>query len=365
MHPGFTSNVLSAAGEDDQTRIVETVRRVEPSVVALEVTVNGTRVVPQDPFGRMFGPGFGGGSDGSDGDRVVPYQARASGSGFVYNRSGLIVTNEHVVHNASTVSVVFANGDRVPGHVYSTDPSADLALVKVDNYAKLPAPIEMSQSSRVQKGMFAIAIGEPLELKQTVTLGIVSGLNRDETIGGRGDTPHKFNGLLQTSAPINPGNSGGPLLDIDGKLIGVNQSMAQSAQAVGFAIPVDAVRTTVAQLESHPGVNPSTQNVAGAGSGFIGVQLSPLDDNVKSQLQYDGDGVAIAGVMGGSPADRAGLQAGDVIQRVDGKNVTDPSEVASAVKAAGPGKTVSLSVWSNGNRRMVSVQVGQAPQTTD
>jgi serine protease Do len=160
----------------------------------------------------------------------------------VYANNGLIVTNDHVVHGASKVQVVFSNGDRIPGRVYSEDAAADLALVKVDNYAKLPPALEFASSHAVEQGEFAIAIGEPFELKRTVTLGIVSGFDRDETIGGEMTGPHQFKGLLQTSAPINPGNSGGPLIDLSGRVIGVNQSVAQPAQGIGFAIPADTAK---------------------------------------------------------------------------------------------------------------------------
>ena len=341
-----------AAGENDQERIVEAVKRAGPSVVALEVTVNGTQVVPSDPFGGLFGPGSGPGG----GQRITAYSQRASGSGFVTSSSGLIATNDHVVHGASQIEVVFANGDRERGHVFSEDADADLALVKVDNYAKLPAPLEFASSHTVQQGEWAIAIGEPLKLKQTVTVGVVSGFNRDETIGGGEDGPHAFKGLLQTSAQINPGNSGGPLIDYDGRVIGVNQSVARPAQGIGFAIPADAARATIAELSAHQGM----QNAV-ASRGFIGVQLAALDEGVRGQLNYQGQGVAVMGVVGGSAADKAGLEPGDVIQSIDGKAVNKPADVASIVQQSAPGKHVSLNVWSNGTKRLVGVEVGAQP----
>jgi serine protease Do len=384
VHGGpVVSNVAVAAGEDDQQRIIEAVKHVGPSVVALEVTANGTQIVPNDPFGQFFGPNGqnggqnfgqnfgqlfgqnfgsafgGGGGGGGGGEREVPFQERASGSGFVYSRSGLILTNDHVVHGATKIEAVFANGDRVAGHVYSENPGADLALVQVDHYAKLPPPVEFGSSRAVEQGEWAIAIGEPLELKQTVTVGVVSGFNRDETIGGETTGQREFKGLLQTSAPINPGNSGGPLIDLDGRVIGVNQSVAMPAQDIGFAIPVDTVKTTVAALAQHPGI----QTAAGS-TGFIGVSLEPLDGNVRSQIGYQGQGVAIAGVVGGSPADRAGLEPGDVIQSVDGKAVTNPDDVASIVHKTKIGAALALRVWSGGNRKLVSVNVGTAPSQT-
>lgn len=349
--------VAVASDEDDQQRIVEAVKHVGPSVVALDVTINGTRVMPADPFQGFFGQGFGSGFGVGGGGQLAPFHEQASGSGFVFSRDGLILTNDHVVHGASKIEVVFANGDRQTAHVYSENTAADLALVKVNGYAKLPPPVQFGSSREVEQGEWAIAIGEPFALKQTVTVGVVSGFNRDESIGGQSvGSPREFKGLLQTSAPINPGNSGGPLIDMDGRVIGVNQSVEQPAQDIGFAIPVDTVKSTVAMLQQHPGTD------AGASAGgFLGVQLEALDANVRSQLGYVGQGAAIVSVVGGSPADRAGLQPGDVIQSVNGKAVRAPGDVSSVVSALAPGKTATLHVWSNGTRSLVAVRVGAQP----
>lgn len=335
-----------AAEEDDQQHIVEAVHHAEPSVVALNVVVNGKQIVPSDPFGMLFGNGMGG-------EQLVPFHGRASGSGFVYSKDGLIVTNDHVVHGASSIQVVFNNGRKVNGKIYAEDRGADIALVKVDA-ANLPPPLELATSKDVQQGEWAIAIGEPLQLQDTVTLGIVSGFNRDETIGGDGGFPQQFKGLLQTSAPINPGNSGGPLIGMDGRVIGINQSVARPAEGIGFAIPVDTVKQTVAYLEQHPGSHATAVN------GFMGVQLAPLAD-VRSQIDYKGNGVAIVGVVSGTAADKAGLEPGDVIQDVNGKPVTTPSQVKAIVGPMKPGAVAMLRVWSSGVKKLVAVHLGQAP----
>lgn len=337
--------IAMAAGEDDQTRIIEAIKRVKPSVVALDVVVNGHRLVPQDPFSQFFG--------GNGGDQLVPFHAQASGSGFVVSKDGLIATNDHVVHGATSIEVVFADGSKVKGKIFSEDESSDLALVKVDA-RNLPPPVEFGSSRDVQQGEWAIAIGEPLELKDTVTVGVVSAFNRDETVGGETGFPRQFKGLLQTSAPINPGNSGGPLIDLDGRVIGIDQSVARPAQGIGFAIPVDAVKKTVAYLEAHPGAH---NNVANA---FMGVQLASLSD-VRNQIDYQGNGVAIVGVVGGTPADKAGLQPGDVIQTVNGKEVSSPQDVTKIVHAMKPGQRVEMRVWSSGVKKLVALQLGQAP----
>jgi S1-C subfamily serine protease len=239
---GAAAQAPLAAG-DDQSRIVAAVRAVKPSVVALNVTINGTQLVPPDPMDKYFG--------GLKHRILSSVEEQASGSGFVYDRSGLIVTNSHVVHGASRLQVVFANGDRVTGTLFAEDTGADLALVKVNGYAHLPPPLQLGASKQVQQGEWAIAIGEPFALQQTVTLGVVSGFNRDEEIEGENGEPREFKGLMQTSAAMNPGNSGGPLIDFNGRVIGVNQSTADpsmGAQGIGFAIPVDTLKSTAAAL---------------------------------------------------------------------------------------------------------------------
>jgi S1-C subfamily serine protease len=357
--PALSAAPLPAGGGTDQDRIVAAVKRVEPSVVSLLVTVNGTRIVPLDPFSQLFG---GGGP--SVRQRV---QERASGSGFVYAKSGLIITNSHVVPRGTTsISVVFANGDRVPGHLYSSNPGIDLALVKVDNYAKLPPQIEFGDSSKLNSGQWAIAVGEPFELKQSVSLGIVSGFNRDEPIADESGNAHLFRGMLQTSAPINPGNSGGPLVDIEGKLIGVNQSTANpqaGAQGIGFAIPANVVRTTVAELEQNQGKTLNATST-GTGVGYIGVQLQPLDNNIRAQINYPqsaGTGVVIAAIPAGGPASKVDLSPGDVIQKVNDKDVTGTDDVIKAIQGTKVGQSVRLQIWSAGTKKMIIVPVAEQP----
>jgi len=348
-----------ASGGSDQQRIVSAVRRVAPSVVALNVTVNGQQVVPLDPFAQMFGQ--------QGPQQVQRYRARASGSGFVYRRngdgSGLIVTNAHVVRpptngTVSAIQVVFRNGQRVTGHVYSDSIGADLALVKVDGVKDMPPPVELADSSKLEAGQFAIAIGEPFELKESVSLGVVSGFNREEPIGeDGGGGVIDFKGLLQTSAPINPGNSGGPLIDEDGRLIGVNQSTAnpQSAQGIGFAIPSNTVREQVAMLEKNPGTHQGTNQ------GFIGVALATVTPALSVQLNYHGKGVAVTQVVSGSAADQAGLQPGDVVVRANGQDITTDAQLRKIIEGVKPGQTVNLEVWSSGIKKLVSVKVVERP----
>ncbi len=346
-----TAADLFSGGASDQARITAAVKRDEPSVVAIDVTVGGTRYVPTDMFGDMAPRSM---------------EGRASGSGFVYQSDGTIVTNAHVVApptggNVEKIDVVFANGDHVPGHVIAMNRGADLALVKVDRYAKLPPALPLGNARALEAGQWAIAIGEPLELRQTVTVGVVSGFDRSEPISDDDGGSHTFSGLLQTSAPINPGNSGGPLIDMDGRVIGINQSVAGGAQGIGFAIPVDTIKTDVTAMLANPHVADTTTGATGNGNAFVGVQLAPLDA-VRSQLDYIGDGVAVAAVSPGSPAQSAGLKPGDVIRQINGRAVDTPKDAADAIHALKPGQTANMQLWSQGAQKTVAVQTTSAPQ---
>ncbi|HEY1728235.1 MAG TPA: trypsin-like peptidase domain-containing protein [Candidatus Baltobacteraceae bacterium] len=332
---------------DDQQRIIDAVKHSEPSVVALNVTANGTRIAPTNPLGLLFGA--------PSGERVVPFHEVASGSGFVFDKDGLILTDDHVVHGAQKITVVFQNGDKIPGKIFGEDYNDDIALVKVENYAKLPPPLELGDSATVQKGEWTIAIGEPLELSQTVTVGVASAFGRDEQIEGEDGVQRTFRNLLQTSAPINPGNSGGPLIDLDGRVIAINQSVAAPAQGIGFAVPASVIETSVASIQAHPGV----MNTAPVG--FLGVQLVAIDDNVRKVLHYKGSGAVILGAISGSPAASAGLHPGDVIQAVNGKNVNGAQQVTKIVGALKPGEIAKVRIWRKGKTKTVNVRLGTRP----
>ncbi|MBV8153894.1 MAG: trypsin-like peptidase domain-containing protein [Candidatus Eremiobacteraeota bacterium] len=354
--PAFAAMPLS--GVSDQDRIVSAVKRTKSSVVAITEQINGQQYIPTDPFFQQFfgqqGPGF-----------VQPYKAEASGSGFVVDDQGDIVTNAHVVQppeqpNAriSNLTVVFANGDKVPAHVVAANVGADVALIKVDNYRKLPPPLSLADSDRLEQGQWAIAIGEPLELQQTVTVGVVSGFDRQEPIPTENGSEINFKGLLQTSAPINPGNSGGPLIDIDGQVIGVNQSTVKSAyaQGIGFAIPSNTVKRVVADLMAHPGIHQGTD------TGFLGILMQQLNAGFKNQTGYQGDaGIGVREVVSGSPADQAGISPGDVIVQVDGKTFNDLKSLHDYIGSKKPGDTIRLNLWSQGMKKFVAVKLGETP----
>jgi S1-C subfamily serine protease len=359
--PDRTPPALAAvplSGVSDQDRIVSAVKRTKSSVVAITEQVNGQDVIPADPFFQQF---FGGQGNGPG--IVQQYKAEASGSGFVIDSQGDIVTNAHVLQPPSggkvtKLTVVFANGDREPAHVVAYNVAADVGILRVDNYTKLPPPLELGDSSRLEQGQWAIAIGEPLELRQTVTVGVVSGFDRQEPIPTENGGEIDFKGLLQTSAPINPGNSGGPLIDIDGQVIGMNQSTVKSAyaQGIGFAIPSNTVKSVVAALQKHPGAHQGTD------TGFLGIYMANLTSGIKNQIGYNGDGgIAVQQVFSGSPADQAGIQPGDVILQVDGKSFNDIKSLRDYITSKKPGETIRLNVWSQGMKKFVAIKLSETP----
>jgi S1-C subfamily serine protease len=268
-----------------------------------------------------------------------------SGSGFVIDDDGHIVTNDHVVENAGgQVRVRFGeNGDPVPARVLGADPSSDLALLKVDpeDVEGGLKPLELGTSKDLRPGDAAIAIGSPFGLEGTVTSGIVSALGR--TI--RAPNNFAISGAIQTDAAINPGNSGGPLLDGQGRVIGVNSQIATNGgnanAGVGFAVPVDQVKRVADTLEKG-------QDVEHA---FLGVGTDPADEG----------GAVIGNVVEGGPAQRGGLQRGDRIVELDGQPVRDPDDLSAAVNARNPDEEVPVVVVRGGERRTLNVTLGTQP----
>jgi S1-C subfamily serine protease len=317
----------------------EIYRRAYRGVV--EITVTGES--SQSPFGR---------------------EGQAQGSGFVYDRAGHVVTNQHVVGDASSVSVRFWNGQSYDAEVVGTDASTDLAVLDVDAPASVLQPIPLGDSSRVRVGDAVVAIGSPFGLEQTVTSGIVSALHRTMT------APNDFsiNDSIQTDAAINHGNSGGPLLNARGQVIGVNAQIESNSggnDGVGFAIPSNTVRSVVSQLVE-------TGRVEHA---YLGVGVQTIPASVGEELD-SADGVAVTEVRSGTPAARSGLRAatgsrlvdgqsyptgGDVITAIDGRKVTTSQELQSAIDARQPGDTVSLTVVRDGDARTVEVELASRP----
>jgi S1-C subfamily serine protease len=271
-------------------------------------------------------------------------QGQASGSGFVVDTDGTIVTNDHVVEGARSVSVRFTeNGDPIDAKVIGTDPSTDIALLDVDE-SKVEGgvkPLQLADSKDLQPGEPAIAIGSPFGLQGTVTSGIVSALGREI------QAPNGFtiSGIIQTDAAINPGNSGGPLLDDEGRVIGVNSQIAtngtDSNSGVGFAVPIDTVKQVVPALKADGKIDRA----------FLGVSTTDAAPR---------DGALVRQVTG-RPAVSGGLRTGDLITKFDGKAIASASDLGQAVLTRKPGDTVKVVVQRNGDSRTVEVTLGTRP----
>ena len=289
---------------------------------------------------------------------------QALGSGFVYDRQGHIVTNQHVVEGASSVSVRFWNGRTYDASVVGTDGSTDLAVLDVDAPASVLEPIALGDSSEVEIGDGVVAIGSPFGLEQTITSGIVSALHRSMT------APNNFsiNDSIQTDAAINHGNSGGPLLNAQGRVIGVNAQIESDSggnDGVGFAIPSNTVRSIASQLVE-------TGEVRHA---YLGVGVQEIPASVAEELDLV-EGVALTEVRADTPAARAGLRAstgsrlvdgqsyptgGDVITGIDGDAVTSSEELQSTIDGKQPGDTVSITYVRDGDSRTARVELADRP----
>ena len=291
-------------------------------------------------------------------------EAQAQGSGFVIDSDGHIVTNDHVVENADSVSVRFWNGNTYDASVVGTDPSTDLAVIKVDAPSSVLHPVSLGDSSSVQVGDPVVAIGSPFGLEETVTSGIVSALHRQiEALN-----QFTINDTIQTDAAINHGNSGGPLFNAAGQVIGVNSQIAGQTGAnvgIGFAIPSDTVRSIADTLISSGKVEHA----------YLGVSVQEIPATVAHDLNLT-EGVETTDVKSGTPAQKAGLKGatgkkmvqgtqyatgGDVITAIDGQKVKTSEGVQLAIDAHHPGDTIELTYWRKGETKTVSVKLATRP----
>lgn len=283
-------------------------------------------------------------------------EGQGEGSGVVIDEKGIILTNNHVVSGATEVEVVFNDDHRsMTGEVLGTLPEKDLAIIRVE--AKDLTPIEIGDSSSLRLGDEVVAIGFPLGLGgPTVTKGIVSATNRDIEVGGA-DTG-SLKDLLQTDAAINPGNSGGALIDLDGRLVGINTAAAQagSAENVGFAIPVDAAIPLAQEILSEP---PEQR-------AWLGVQIDTVGSSaVASELGLDPDvrGAIVAGLFPDSPAAEGGIEQGDVIIDLGGNELESAADLTTTVTKFDPGETIEVTVVRGDETLTFDVTLGQRPAT--
>jgi len=285
--------------------------------------------------------------------KVDTTQGSATGSGFVIDGAGLLVTNNHVVSGAKgRVSVLFIDGTTTTADVVGTSPSYDLAVLRVK--AKNLTALPLGNSDSIVIGDPVIAVGSPLGLSGTVTSGIISAKNRPVTAGERGTNENSYINAIQTDAAINPGNSGGPLVDLDGEVIGVNSAIATLGTqvggesgniGVGFAIPINQARRTIEQL-----INKGVAQFP-----IIGASLDPGYDGPGARIATDAASDGTPPLLKGGPAEDAGLRPGDVITALNGGKVADSAELIVAIRSHRPGETVTLTVKRSGDERQIRV----------
>ena len=345
--PTPTATLAQADGKSQS--VAEIYRRVAPGVVFVTA-----RVVSQtnSPFGYP-----------------LEQQGLATGSGFVIDRRGYILTNAHVVEGARTASVRFdQGGDLIDAQVVGRDLSTDIAVLKVDPSAVKLRPLPLGDSREVEVGDPAIAIGNPFGYDRTVTTGIISALQRQI----RAPNGFTIGHVIQTDAPINPGNSGGPLLNARGQVIGINSQIATAGSrgsvGIGFAVPINTAKRVVPQLERHGRILHA----------YLGVTTYPLSRSLADAVNLTVDqGALVQQVTPGGPAARAGLRAGqihtdagiilggDVIVEVDGDPVTKPDDITGAISDNKPGDTVQVKFYRGNRLQTKQVKLGTRPASYD
>jgi serine protease Do len=343
--------------------IADIAQAASPAVVNIEVNQAITRPnIPlfQFPFGDLpnspnFQYFFNGKPVKPDSNRPnspnpspnqsPKFERHNTGSGFVVRPDGYLLTNAHVVRGSSKIKVTLSDKRVFEGKVVGTDGFSDLAVVKIEA-ANLPT-LKLGSSALLRPGDFAIAIGSPLGFDHTVTFGIVSAVERTVT-----DVNGNIN-FIQTDAAINPGNSGGPLLNLDGEVIGVNTAIQSNAQNIGFSIPIDVAKDVVDDLIAHKKIMRP----------WLGIAMQEVDEVLAKSLGLPPTthGVSIAQVIENSPAHAAGLERGDIIQKIDGKDVTASKEVQAIVRAHKARDTLHFYLLRNKLGQALSVNIGTYP----
>ena len=318
--------------------------QLSPSVVRVSVAKTEKQQQVPDQLRYFFGNPEGGGM--GRGQKV-----RGLGSGFVIDKAGYIVTNNHVVEGADEVKVTFVDGKTVAAKVVGTDPKTDVAVIKVDAASITFAPARFGNSDSMQVGEWTIAIGNPEGLDHTVTVGVLSAKGRE------GFGMVQYADFLQTDAAINPGNSGGPLVDIDGNVIGINTMIRGVGTGLNFAIPSSMAKPVVDQLIKTGKVRRP----------YIGIKMQDVTPEMSRTFGPNAPerGVIVGEVMAGSPADRAGVKAGDVIVRIDGKVIDGSRNMQNTIVAKNVGQKVELAVWRDGKeQRLVSTTAEMPADST-
>ncbi len=348
--PPFPFSTNSTASEN-LNFIAKAVQKVGPAVVRIDAARQIAENLPESfdqPFFRRF---FGD-------EMPIPKEhiERGTGSGFILSPDGQLLTNAHVVNGTQKVKVILRDGQVFQGRVIGVDEITDVAVVKIE--AKNLPTVTLGQTANLLPGEWAIAIGNPLGLDNTVTVGIISALGRTSTEVGVPDKRVRF---IQTDAAINPGNSGGPLLNAQGEVIGVNTAIRADAQGLGFAIPIETAQRVADQLAvkgrvDHP---------------YLGIHMITLSPEIQEELNRDSElsfkiaqdtGVLVIRVVPKSPAAQAGFQAGDIILSVGGQPVTTAADVQERVEASTIGDKLDVDVNRQGTSQTLAVRPGAFPQ---
>ncbi len=319
--------------------VAKIARESSPAVVNIDVEAMVTRSYspfPDDPiFRRFFGEEF------KRYSRTVPMKGR--GSGFIVSADGKILTNNHVVEGADKITVTMSDGRNLEAKILGRDPTFDLAIIKVEG-TNLPV-LEMGDSDKSEVGEWVVAIGNPYGLEHTVTVGVISAKNRSihaENVN--------FDGFLQTDAAINPGNSGGPLIDLNGKVVGINTAIVPFAQGIGFAVPVNMAKQIMNDLVQYGKVR----------RGWLGVYIQPLTKEFAQAYGVSEEkGAIVSDVMPDSPAEKAGLRRGDVIIAVNKDKIEGSQELVTKIRGFNSGETISLSVIRQGKQMTLSATLSE------
>lgn len=331
--------------------IPNVVDNVGPAVVRIDATRTvETRIPPmfEDPRLQQF---FGDRLPEMPSERIQ----QGFGSGFIISDDGLVMTNAHVVDGADTVEVALKDGRTFAGEVLGSDPVTDVAVIRVDA-TNLPT-VKLSDSDKLRPGEWAIAIGNPLGLDNTVTAGIISATGRSS---GQVGVPDKRVNFIQTDAAINPGNSGGPLLNEKGEVIGINTAIIQGAQSIGFAIPINTAKQISDQIVA----------TGKAQHAYLGIQMVTLSEQLKDELNQSQEldftitadrGILVVDVMPNSPAAQAGLQPGDILLSIGGVDVETAEDVQSQVEQSQVGDDLEVTVRRDRQTETVTVQPGELP----
>lgn len=347
LQKGVSDNqVIQGKILKEESVVIDVVEKFGPSVVT--VGIKKTETV-YNPFDNFFDPfGLFAIPKGAPQEQNIEQDI---GSGFFVTADGLIVTNKHVVSDTSAQYRVFTKENKLyeVEKIYR-DPTNDLAILKISVPKEEIKPIEMADSDKIKVGQFAIAIGAALgEFRNTVTTGVISGLGRSITAGSPFEGTESLDNVIQTDAAINPGNSGGPLLNSLGQAIGINVAVASGAQNIGFALPINLVKEMLDNF-----------NQTGQFSRpFLGVRYRDIE---KKEAIAKGwvEGAGVVEVVAGSPAEKAGIKAGDIITKIDGDKVSKDNNVAKIISKKKPGQAIKVTVWRGEEEEILSVVLKEA-----